>query len=179
MVNCRNPECVRGLNPGVLVVGGGTKGRPVVGDGARPPSYRWGWTKCLSCNADNDSRKNGIAFKLVVRSAEEIAQRKELANSKAPYKPESVVGKALGSIRQQAPNTGRIQGTLAPTVGGSEQNAQITRLLEVNSKLAEQVSKLSGQISELLEDNRALRKALDVYTAARQLPALSATLPPT
>lgn len=168
MVACKNPECVKGLNPGVVIVGAGDKGRPVVGEGSRPPNYRWGWTRCLMCNADDTSKKNGVTFKAVNRSLEEIAQRRELANNKSPYKPESTVAKSLGSIRgQQNHNPQRVSGTLSPTIGATEQSAQINRLLEVNSKLAEQVSKLSTQISELLDDNRALRKALDGYAAAR------------
>ena len=178
MASCRNPECDKGLNPGVVIVGAGSKGRPVVGEGARPPSYRWGWTRCLACNADDESRKRGITYKHVNRSPAEIAQRKELANSKAPYQPESVVGKALGGLRGQNSNAGRIQGTIGVhREGGADQSAQITRLLETNTKLAEQVSKLSTQISELLDDNRALRKALDAYSGNQQRTEIIPTPP--
>lgn len=167
MSACRNPECLRGLTPGLVIVGKGNKGAPVVGEGARPPTYRWAWVRCLSCNAPEDARKNGAVYKHVNRAPEEIAQRAELANSKAPYKPESEVGKALGGLNRvqtahQPANQGAASTALQQQL--TQTNAQLAKLLEANTKLTENVSKLAQQVSDLLDENRALKKALDAYS---------------
>ena len=106
---------------------------------------RWGWVHCLACNPNEEERRRGVNYKHVSRSAAEIAQRAELANSKASYK---ALPQKLGGIKKANEDSG-------PTAHhDGVPNDQLTKLLE-------QVGKLTEQVSELLAENRALRKKLD------------------
>lgn len=156
---CKNPECVRGLTPGVVVVGKGNAKTLVLGQ-----SMRWAWVRCLACNPDPDDSKHGTHYKHVMRSPEERARRAELATAKAPYKQESAVNKALGALRPNGIGTSP-QPSTAPAQAIAN-NEQLTKLLEQISQLNQTVMKLSNQVSDLLEENRSLRKQLE----ARAIP---------
>jgi len=137
MASCRNPECVNGRTPGVIASGKGTANQPIVG-----ASMRWGWVNCRACNPSDVDRKRGVTYMHVHRTGEEIAERAELANSRARYEP---VSQQLQKIHAKTPVAAP-----APTVGSDQVG-----------KLLEQVSKLVDQVTELSRENRELRQKLD------------------
>jgi chromosome segregation ATPase len=148
-VACKNPECRNGLTPGVVIRGRGNAKLPVLGQ-----TQTWGWVRCLACNASEEHTKAGAVFKLVKRSAEEIAQRAAMATSKAIYKPESAVAKGLGAIKsgvQQEHNQ------------SPDNSAQLDKLIN-------QVSKLTEQLTELMSENRELRKELKTLREPQDKP---------
>lgn len=151
MSACKNPECRNGLTPGVIIVGKGNAKMPVLGQ-----TQRWGWVRCLSCSENPDDSKAGARYKHVNRTPEDIAHRAELATSKAPYKPPSAVAKAFGGLRVPG-------GAPVPVATSSStlDNERLTKLLEQVSQLNNTIMKLTNQVGDLLEENRALRKRLD------------------
>lgn len=149
-MSCRNPECSKGLTPGLVMASPGSSKIPLIGsDGkmSRAASMRWGWVRCLACSPNEEDERKGVTYKHQERTPDEIAQRRANATNKSTYKPESAVAKNLGglSVRGQAT-------VIAPQLDNS---AQLNKLLE-------QVTKLTEQITELLDENRQLRKRLDV-----------------
>lgn len=143
MAECRNVECRKGYTPGVVASGKGTPNAPVVG-----AAMRWGWVNCLACNMSEAQKKAGAQFKHVNRSAEEIAERARLADSKSTYTPQAAAPRVnLETVAAKTP-------TPPPSTSSIASDALVQRLLDQNEKL-------SSQISELLEDNRALRHRLE------------------
>lgn len=143
MADCRNIECRKGYTPGVVASGKGTPNAPVVG-----AAMRWGWVNCLACNMSEAQKKAGAQFKHVNRSAAEITERARLADSKATYTPQTATPRSnLEAIAAKTP-------TPPPSTSSAASDSLVQRLLDQNEKL-------SGQISELLEDNRALRHRLE------------------
>jgi len=121
LAKCRNPECRNGLTPGIVIAGKGNAKLPVLGQ-----TMRWGWVHCLACNPNEEERRRGVNYKHVSRSAAEIAQRAELANSKASYK---ALPQKLGGIKKANEDSG-------PTAHhDGVPNDQLTKLLEQVGKL--------------------------------------------
>ena len=175
MTACRNPECVKGLAPGVITVGKGSKGAPLIVAGSKAASItmRWAWVRCLACNANADDRKSGVSYKHIERTADEIARRVELANAKAPYKFEPpTANKVFDKIRAQTSQAP----VSAPYTQVTNQGA-VDKLLEQISQLNSTVMKLTNQVGDLLEENRALRKQIEGRpadsTAVASTPAVS------
>jgi len=145
-MTCQNPECKNGLVPGLVMASPRGSKVPLIGSDGKMGSggQRWGWVKCLACNASEESKDRGIVYKHVPRSPEEIAQRAARATNRETYKPESAVARGLGGVRA---------GAKAPEAPPPDNSAQLTKLLD-------QVTKLTEQITELLTENRDLRKEL-------------------
>lgn len=143
MAECRNTECRQGYTPGVVTSGKGSASAPIVGT-----SMRWGWVNCLACSMTEAQKKAGAQFKHVNRSAGEIAERARLADSKSVYVQQVAAPRShLEAVAAKTP-------TSPPQASSAASDALVQRLLDQNEKL-------SGQISELLEDNRALRYRLE------------------
>jgi len=181
---CINPECVKGVTPGVIGVGRGKAGAPLINNGVMTDiPKRWGWVSCRACNPDEHApftRKNW--------TAEEIQERARLADAKAPYvlaqaNPKLArIAAATPSPHVPAPppvNDAKLDEILAQNV---ELNKKITDLTEALSKsvtqnldLSAAVGKLSTQVTELLTENARLRTAA---TAPISAPGPSLGSPP-
>lgn len=164
---CRNPECVNGMTPGLVAAGGGNKGQPLFGAGGVGAKrlMRWFWVNCLACNAPADAGKAGATYRSQDLSEGEIARRAQMANTKAPF-----VQEERETLRRSTPmSTG---GLVTPTT--SQSNKQLTELLEQNKQLNERLaemlkqnvamtdtlSRMSMQVAALLEDNANMRLEL-------------------
>jgi hypothetical protein len=133
MAECRNPECRKGYTPGVIVVGKGNANAPVVGS-----TMRYGWVNCRACSPkDKDPPYSHVA-----RAPAEIQERARLADQKAPY---------VNQAPAQRPRLEALASTVAPAAP----------VPNSNDRLLSQIEKLTDQVSELLEENRALRRRLD------------------
>jgi hypothetical protein len=163
--DCRNPECVNGLTPGLVAAGGGTKGAPLYGPGGvgARKLMRWAWVNCLACNAPEGARRAGATYRHLNLTDTQIAQRAQQANSKAPYQqqePRPTLSRAI---------TGS-SGFTAPAVDATklnemiEQNKQLSErlaeMLKQNVAMTDTLSRMSMQISSLLEDNAKMRLEL-------------------
>lgn len=138
MVSCRNPECRNGFTPGVIAAGRGNAKIPLVG-----ATMRWGWVNCRACNPkDKDP-----AFTLVSRLPQEIQERARLADSKATYDHAKAAQKQLEAVKAAAPVPATSAGNASP--------------FPAFDKLLTQITKLTDQVTELLAENRELRKKLD------------------
>lgn len=149
MSKCRNPECVNGLTPGVKILGRGKTGAPLFGKDQAPRQDRghWAWVNCLACNRQPSDKD--VPFKLIRRTAEEVAQRAQMASSKAPYKPKSEVASRLSRVASAAgplPDI-RVNG------GGADNSAMLAKL----DKLVEGQAELLDQIKELRAENKELK----------------------
>lgn len=152
MTNCRNPECVGGKTPGVVVIG---RGKELVGQ-----KMNWTWVRCPACQGTADDRKAGAVFKQVSRSDAEMLQRAELATHKAPYKQESNLA-GLARVKQKAA-AGTNGHTLRPNPPAND--ARLDEMLE-------KISKLTDTVNELLQENRELRKQAESVTKPIATPA--------
>lgn len=143
---CRNPECRKGYTPGVVTSGKGSANAPLVG-----ATMRWGWVKCRACNSDKDH-----PYQHVPRAPAEIQERARLADAKAPYVNQAPADRSkLEAIKSNVLSP-------APSTNGSS-NAMVEKLLG-------QIEKLTDQVSELLTENRALRKSLESKDEASEKP---------
>jgi hypothetical protein len=144
---CRNPECRNRYTPGVIASGKGNEKTMIVG-----ATMRWGWVNCRACNPkDKDP-----PYQNILRSAAEIAERARLADSKAPYVHQAVAQRGNLEVIKAA----------TPAQSPAPQNAIDNSLV---TKLMAQVEKLTDQITQLLEENRQLRRFSET-TKAIQLP---------
>lgn len=138
-MTCRNQECRNGFTPGVLAAGRGNAKVPLVG-----VTMRWGWVNCRACNPkDKDP-----AYVHVARSPGEIQERARLADAKAPYDHAKAAQKQLEAIKTATPVPA------ASTSATSPSGAQFDKLLS-------QIEKLTDQVTELLAENRQLRRRLE------------------
>lgn len=164
---CRNPECVNGMTPGLVAAGGGNKGQPLFGAGGVGAKrlMRWFWVNCLACNAPADAGKAGATYRSQDLSEGEIARRAQMANTKAPFVQEE--RKTL----RRAPIPPY---TNAASVIGSPSDSKFTEMFEQNKQLNERLaemlkqnvamtdtlSRMSMQVAALLEDNAKMRLEL-------------------
>ena len=152
MPKCRNPECRNGVTPGIVMRGRGKHGRPLFGNGGThkaDPSH-WGWVSCPACNPKEDD----APFKPVKRTAEEIAQRAQMATDRTEYKPQTPM---LSTLRKAA--------ATAPSVAAVDQMAQaevlkkIEKLMEGQNELLDQIKELRAENKELKAENARLKQA--------------------
>lgn len=136
MSKCRNPECKNGTTPGVVIVGKGTKDKPILGQ-----SMKWGWVRCSVCNP----QPKDPPFKLVKRTPEEIAQRAAWATERIEYKPKSIVASGLARVKAAAPTP-----TAAPAPANDD------RL----DKMLQRIDSLLEQLEEMRKENKELKEAL-------------------
>lgn len=154
MSRCKNPECRNGLTPGVSIRGKGKTGAPLFGQGGthKADPMHWAWVNCLACNP----KPKDPPFVLRRRSEEEIAQRAQLANDRAPYKPDSEVGARLSRVA--AKGNGARPATPSPPEN-SALSAKIDKLIEGQSELLDQIKELRAENKSLKEENARLRSA--------------------
>lgn len=164
--DCRNPECSNGLTPGLVAAGGGSKAAPLFGAGGVGAKrlMRWGWVPCLACNPTEDARKAGARYRPLVLTQAQIAQRAQMASTKAAYRePE----RATLSRPNVPPPPNADAGKLAELTKSNEalsarldemlkQNAE---MLKNNSEMSQALTRMTVQIGALLEDNAKLRAA--------------------
>lgn len=154
--DCRNPECVNGLTPGLVAAGGGSKAQPLFGAGGVGAKrlMRWAWVNCLACNAPEGARKAGAVYKHLNLSEGEIARRAQMANTKASYQPEILETlKRPGSAPPAADNK-----QLTELLEQNKQlNERIAEMLKQNTEMTQTLSRMSMQVAALLEDNAKLR----------------------
>ena len=172
--DCKNPECNNGMTPGVSASGGGTKGAPLFGAGGVGAKrlMRWGWVQCLACNPSEDHRKAGARYVPLNLDDTQIAQRAQLANTKAAYQEpvKDRLGKLAGgqlktSSPTSAPNVDA--GKLSELMEQNKQlNGRLDELLKQNVEMTTTLSRMSMQIAALLEDNAKLRGTQNVSQAA-------------
>lgn len=162
-MSCRNLECRNGLAPGVIPIGKGPKSAPLIQAGSKTPTItmRWAWVRCLACNSNDDDRKASVSYKHIQRSQEEIARRAELATAKAPYAIEKASKKVFDPFERIRANTAAPH---IPVNTAPQDNDRLTKLLEQVSQLNTTIMKLTNQVGDLLEENRALRKQLEGRT---------------
>lgn len=169
--DCKNPECNNGLTPGVSASGGGVKGAPLFGAGGvgAKKLMRWGWVQCLACNPSEDHRKAGARYVPLNLNDTQIAQRAQLANTKAAYQPpmKEHLGKLAGGRTGAAPNNvpSVDAGKLSELMEQNKQlNARLDELLKQNVAMTETLGRMSMQVAALLEDNAKLRMAQPAAT---------------
>jgi hypothetical protein len=139
MAPCRNPECRNGFTPGVIAAGRGNAKIPIVG-----ATMRWGWVNCRACNPkDKDP-----AYVHVQRLPAEIQERARMADSKSTYDQSATQRKQLEALKAATPLP------TAPAVA--------TPSSATTDKLLAQMEKLTDQVTELLAENRELRRKLEV-----------------
>lgn len=154
MAKCRNPECVNGLTPGVKILSKGKTSAPLFGEGGthKADPMRWAWVNCLACNP----KPRDPAFVLKRRSADEMAQRAQMASEGAPYKPDSEVGARLSRVAARS----KTNGTSAPLPSdNSELMSKIDKLMEGQTELLDQIKELRQENKQLKEENRRLKEA--------------------
>jgi len=177
---CVNPECVKGVTPGIIGIGRGKTGAPLINNGQMTDiPKRWGWVACRACNPDEHApfvKKNW--------SKEEIQERARLADAKAPYVPEPKADPRLARVKASS----QIQPASAPPPETTAQLAELTKKISdmsdalsksvtQNLELTATVGKLSGQVAELLAENARLRTAATAPISAPD-PSLSSGTPP-
>lgn len=148
---CRNPECDKGLTPGIVMRGRGKTGRPLFGEGGtqKADPMHWGWVRCPFCNPSE--KDESAPPKLVRRSAEEIAQRAEMATNRVEYKPQTPLNSRLGRVAATAPASNGVD--------NSELMKKIDKLMEGQTELLDQIKELRQENKELKEENKKLRGA--------------------
>lgn len=147
---CKNPECVNGLTPGIVMRGRGKNGRPLFGEGGtqKADPMHWGWVRCPFCNPTEQDEAHPP--KLVRRSAEEIAQRAEMATNRVEYKAQAPLTSRLS----------RVASTAAPSgPDNSELMKKIDKLMEGQTELLDQIKELRQENKELKEENKRLRNS--------------------
>lgn len=167
--NCPNPECKNGVTPGVIGIGRGKAGAPLINNGVMSDiPKRWGWISCRACNPDEKAPYVRKSW-----TAEEIQERARLADAKAPYVPNEKTDPRLARVKAsvQSPhvpvpppvNSAKIDELMTQV---SEMSKKVTEMAEALSKSSMQnleltgtVGKLSTQVSELLAENARLRTA--------------------
>jgi hypothetical protein len=163
--DCRNPECVNGLTPGLVARGGGTKGAPLFGAGGvgAKKLMHWSWVSCLACNASDDQRKAGARYRDLGLNDTQIAQRAQQANSKASYNPQEprpTLSRASHPMSAHAPeNASKINEMIEQN---KQLNERLAEMLKQNVAMTDTLSRMSMQITSLLEDNAKLRAAQPV-----------------
>jgi hypothetical protein len=159
--DCRNPECNNGMTPGLVAAGGGNKAQPLFGAGGVGAKrlMRWAWVRCLACNAPEDARKAGAVYRPLSLDETQIAQRAQLANSKAPYQAQEP-----RTTLHRAPAPGMPSVDSAKLTEMIEQNKQLSarldELLKQNVAMTDTLSRMTMQVASLLEDNAKLREQL-------------------
>jgi|ERR1043166_89528 hypothetical protein len=171
---CINPECVKGVTPGVIGIGRGKAGAPLINNGVMTDiPKRWAWVACRACNPDEHApfiKKNW--------TPEQIQERARLADAKAPYvstapNPKLArIAAATPTPHVSAPppvnviNVGKIDELTAQIAEMSKKLTDMTEALSKsvtqNLDLSATVGKLSAQVSELLAENARLRTAATV-----------------
>lgn len=151
---CRNPECVNGLTPGVKIVGKGKSGAPLFGQGGTHKSdpMVWAWVNCPACNP----KPKDPEFVLRRRSTEEVAQRAQLASDGAPYKPDSETAARLSKVVAKSPGA---KPAAAPSPDNSELMKKIDKLVEGQNELLDQIKELRAENKELKAENARLKSA--------------------
>lgn len=155
------------MTPGLVAAGGGSKGQPLFGTGGIGAKrlMRWGWVNCLACNPSDDSRKAGARYRPLVLTQAQIAQRAQMASTKAAYQQQD-----KNPVRQTGtlalPNVPSVDsGRLAELVKANEQlNARLDEMLKQNAEMmknnaemSQTLSRMAMQVGALLEDNAKLR----------------------
>lgn len=161
--NCRNPECVNGLTPGLVAAGGGNKAQPLFGAGGVGTKrlMKWAWVPCLACNAPDDARKAGAVYRNLNLSEGEIARRAQMANTKAPYVQEE--RETLTTLSQPGqprhpPTPIQTDKQLTELLEQNKQlNERLAEMLKQNVTMTDTLSRMSMQVASLLEDNAKLR----------------------
>jgi hypothetical protein len=179
--NCRNPECQNGLTPGLVAVGGGSKGAPIFGAGGvgAKSLMRWAWVNCLACNPPEGARKAGAVYKHLNLTEAQIAQRAQLASTKARYQPDSLSKLARPSAGVSLSTSVADSGKLAEMAEANkalnarldEMLKQNAEMLKNNAEMTQTLSRMTMQIAALLEDNAKLRK----YQEDKKLSEMPAT----
>lgn len=164
---CINPECKNGVTPGVIGIGRGKNGAPLINNGVMSDiPKRWGWVACRACNPDEKT-----PFIPKSWGPDEIQERARLADAKAPYVSKPKADPRLARIKAstQSPhapapppvNDDRIDKLIEQN---AEMSKKVTEMAEALSKSVNQnleltttVGKLSTQVSELLAENARLR----------------------
>jgi hypothetical protein len=158
---CANLECKNGVTPGLIVIGGGKNGAPLIQNGVMAKtSARYGWVRCPVCRPD----EKDPPFKPKGYTKEQIMERARWADAKAPY-----VQETESRLRKVAAATPTPR-ALAPTPDNSEQLAELSgkisgmaealsKSVMQNMELTSTVGKLSSQVAELLAENARLRTA--------------------
>ena len=168
--DCRNPECSNGLTPGLVAAGGGNKAQPLFGAGGVGAKrlMRWGWVNCLVCNPSDDARKAGARYRPLVLTQVQIAQRAQLASSKAAYQPETLsrpagrpTGGTGGPVTATSADAGRLselaESNKALNARLDEMLKQNAEMMKQNSEMTQTLSRMAMQVAALLEDNAKLR----------------------
>lgn len=166
--DCKNPECDGGMTPGLVAAGGGSKGQPLFGAGGVGAKrlMRWGWVNCLACNPSDDSRKAGARYRPLVLTQVQIAQRAQMASTKAAYQQQEKPARQAGTLTLPgAPSAD--SGRLAELVKANEQlNVRLDEMLKQNAEMmksnaemSQTLSRMAMQVGALLEDNAKLRAA--------------------
>jgi hypothetical protein len=173
------------MTPGLVAVGGGTKGAPLFGAGGvgAKKLMRWSWVRCLACNPPDDARKAGATYRHLNLSDAQIAQRAQMANMRAAYQPEVTdrLGKLAGNRSSVTPTARSDDGKLSELMEQNKQlNARLDELLKQNAETMKQnvemtatLSRMSMQVAALLEDNAKLRATQPIVlgTTLLTLPA--------
>lgn len=169
--DCRNPECQNGMTPGLVASGGGSKGQPLFGAGGVGAKrlMRWAWIQCLACNPSDDARKAGARYTNLNLSDAQIAQRAQLASTKASYQEpvKERLGGLAGTRANHSPVTPSVDsGKLSELVEQNKQlNVRLDELLKQNVAMTETLGRMSMQVAALLEDNAKLRGAQNAAPA--------------
>jgi hypothetical protein len=171
--DCRNPECLNGMTPGLVASGGGTKGAPLFGAGGTGAKrlMKWAWVPCLACNTPADARKAGAVYRHLNLSDAQIAQRAQMANLRAAYQPpqSESLGKLAGARANHSPVTSSVDsGKLAELMEQNKQlNARLDELLKQNAEMTSTLSRMAMQVAALLEDNAKLRSTSNAAPEVR------------
>jgi hypothetical protein len=165
------------MTPGLVAAGGGSKAQPLFGAGGIGAKrlMRWGWIPCLACNAPDDSRKAGAVYRHLNLTQAQIAQRAQMASTKAAHQPQerqtlsrSAIPTApsadLARLAELAKSNEALSARLDEML---KQNAQ---MMENNSEMSQALTRMTVQIGALLEDNAKLRAA-----GANVMPVLPGT----
>jgi hypothetical protein len=168
---CINPECKQGVTPGVIGIGRGKAGAPIINNGVMTEiPKRWGWIACRACNPDEH-----VPFIKKTWTPEQIQERARLADAKAPY----VSTAPNPKLARIAAATSAPHVSAPPPVNDAKLDTLITQNAEMSKKLTDMtealsksvtqnldlsatVGKLSAQVSELLAENARLRTAATV-----------------
>lgn len=154
---CRNPECVNGVTPGVVVVGKGDKFRPILGQ-----RMTWSWVPCPLCKPVKET----AGWKPMQRTTQEIAARADLATRKAPYVKEDVATR-LSTVKPTAPDqASRYQPSDdQPRSGAVVPSAVDTKKDETIAGLSQAVTRLLAENAELRSENVSLKESLMTTSA--------------
>ncbi len=159
MAGCKNPECKNGVTPGVIGIGRGKTGPPLIGaDGKMSIPMRWAWVSCRACNPDEKA-----PYVHTRRTTEEIQERARLADAKAPYVQQDPrlarLAKSVPRLPASAPPPDNSAAISKLSDQIADLSSQLAKSLAQNVELTGTVGKLSGQVAELLAENARLRTA--------------------